>query len=100
MSDNLFEKFASVFAGRAGQSILDTETGRSCAWREADEQSARMAACLAAAGAKPGDRITAQVGKSPENVFLYLLDPTNIGQEFRGPHTSPIATSHCAGPIG
>jgi catechol 2,3-dioxygenase-like lactoylglutathione lyase family enzyme len=26
-----------------------------------------------------------------ENVFLYLLDPTNIGQEFQGPHTSPIA---------
>jgi catechol 2,3-dioxygenase-like lactoylglutathione lyase family enzyme len=26
-----------------------------------------------------------------ENVSLYLLDPTNIGQEFRGPHTSHIA---------
>ena len=26
-----------------------------------------------------------------ENAFLYLLDPTNIGQEFRGPHTAPIA---------
>ena len=26
-----------------------------------------------------------------ENVFLYLLDPTNIGQEFSGPHTSAIA---------
>jgi len=26
-----------------------------------------------------------------ENVSLYLLDPTNIGQEFKGPHTSPIA---------
>ncbi len=26
-----------------------------------------------------------------ENVSLYLLDPTNIGQEFVGPHTSPIA---------
>jgi catechol 2,3-dioxygenase-like lactoylglutathione lyase family enzyme len=26
-----------------------------------------------------------------ENVFLYLFDPTNIGQEFRGPHTAPIA---------
>ncbi len=25
------------------------------------------------------------------NVSLYLLDPTNIGQEFRGPHTAPIA---------
>jgi catechol 2,3-dioxygenase-like lactoylglutathione lyase family enzyme len=26
-----------------------------------------------------------------ENVFLYLLDPTNIGQAFQGPHTSAIA---------
>ncbi len=26
-----------------------------------------------------------------ENAFLYLLDPTNIGQEFSGPHTAPIA---------
>jgi catechol 2,3-dioxygenase-like lactoylglutathione lyase family enzyme len=26
-----------------------------------------------------------------ENVFLYLFDPTNIGQEFRDPHTAPIA---------
>jgi catechol 2,3-dioxygenase-like lactoylglutathione lyase family enzyme len=26
-----------------------------------------------------------------ENVFLYLLDPTNIGQEFQGPHTAGIA---------
>ncbi len=26
-----------------------------------------------------------------ENVSLYLLDPTNIGQEFTGPHSSPIA---------
>ena len=26
-----------------------------------------------------------------ENVSLYLLDPTNIGQQFETPHTSPIA---------
>ena len=26
-----------------------------------------------------------------ENVFLYLLDPTNIGQTFEGPHRSAIA---------
>jgi catechol 2,3-dioxygenase-like lactoylglutathione lyase family enzyme len=26
-----------------------------------------------------------------ENISLYLLDPTNIGQEFRGPHTASIA---------
>jgi catechol 2,3-dioxygenase-like lactoylglutathione lyase family enzyme len=29
--------------------------------------------------------------KLGDNVFLYLLDPTNVGQEFRGPHTSAIA---------
>ena len=26
-----------------------------------------------------------------ENVFLYLLDPTNVGRAFEGPHTSAIA---------
>lgn len=26
-----------------------------------------------------------------ENAFLYLHDPVNVGQEFRGPHTAPIA---------
>ncbi len=26
-----------------------------------------------------------------ENAFLYLLDPTNIEQQFEGPHTAPIA---------
>lgn len=26
-----------------------------------------------------------------ENVSLYLVDPTNIGQRFEGPHTSAIA---------
>ena len=26
-----------------------------------------------------------------ENVSLYLFDPTNVGREYQGPHTSPIA---------
>jgi catechol 2,3-dioxygenase-like lactoylglutathione lyase family enzyme len=26
-----------------------------------------------------------------DNLSLYLMDPTNIGQEFTGPHTSSIA---------
>ncbi len=26
-----------------------------------------------------------------ENVSLYLLDPSNIGRQFEGPHTAPIA---------
>jgi catechol 2,3-dioxygenase-like lactoylglutathione lyase family enzyme len=26
-----------------------------------------------------------------ENVFLYLLDPTNVGRAFEGPHTASLA---------
>jgi catechol 2,3-dioxygenase-like lactoylglutathione lyase family enzyme len=26
-----------------------------------------------------------------ENVFLYLMDPTNLGRQFEGPHTASIA---------
>ena len=26
-----------------------------------------------------------------ENISVYLIDPTNIGQEFRGPHSAHIA---------
>ena len=29
--------------------------------------------------------------KLGDNVFLYLIDPTSIGSEFRHPHGSPIA---------
>src|SRR5205085_12535614 len=36
----------------------------------------------------PGSWPEFQLG---ENVSLYLLDPTNIGQEYRGPHSAPIA---------
>jgi catechol 2,3-dioxygenase-like lactoylglutathione lyase family enzyme len=40
-------------------------------------------------------RNPASPGAWPEfetgNVSLYLIDPTNIGQEFKGPHSSHIA---------
>ncbi len=36
----------------------------------------------------PGNWPEFQLG---ENVSLYLLDPTNIGQVFTGPHTAPVA---------
>jgi malonyl-CoA/methylmalonyl-CoA synthetase len=72
MSHNLFEMFAAVHDRHPERAILETDGGRSCSWREADEQSARMVSCLAGVGVKIGDRITVQVEKSPENVFLYL----------------------------
>jgi catechol 2,3-dioxygenase-like lactoylglutathione lyase family enzyme len=42
-----------------------------------------------------GLRLVSGSGTWPEfetgNVSLYLIDPTNIGQEFTGPHTAHIA---------
>jgi malonyl-CoA/methylmalonyl-CoA synthetase len=72
MSDNLFDRFASGFSDHPEQAILETETGRACSWGEADGESARIAAYLSNAGVMPGDRVSVQVEKSPENVFLYL----------------------------
>jgi malonyl-CoA/methylmalonyl-CoA synthetase len=46
--------------------------GRSLTYAELDRETARYAAALAAAGVKPGDRVAAQVEKSPEALFLYL----------------------------
>jgi catechol 2,3-dioxygenase-like lactoylglutathione lyase family enzyme len=37
----------------------------------------------------PGDGLWPEF-QLGENVSVYLMDPTNIGQEFRGPHTAPL----------
>ncbi len=60
-------------------SVPVTDLGRSTAWY-------REALGLQQVGS--GGWPEFQLG---ENVSVYLLDPTNIGQEFRGPHTAPIA---------
>ena len=49
-----------------------TAGGRSVSYAEADETSARIANGLLQLGAVPGDRVTVQVEKSVENLFLYF----------------------------
>lgn len=46
--------------------------GRIITYGEVKSQSARCANLLVSFGARPGDRIAAQVEKSPEAIFLYL----------------------------
>ncbi|MGE5274478.1 MAG: VOC family protein [Verrucomicrobiota bacterium] len=60
-------------------SVPVTDLGRSTAWY-------RDTLGLQQVGS--GEWPEFQLG---ENMSVYLLDPTNIGQEFRGPHTAPIA---------
>lgn len=69
---NLFSRFQQRFPKDLTQPLLTNEAGRIVSFEEADQISARLANLLAKTGAKKGDRITVQVEKSVENLFLYL----------------------------
>jgi malonyl-CoA/methylmalonyl-CoA synthetase len=60
-------------AAASPQSLfLKTADGREVTYRALRESSGRMASALATLGVKPGDRVAAQIEKSPEAVFLYV----------------------------
>ena len=70
--DNLYSRFHAAFPADRGKAVLVTDKGRQVSYRELDEASARIAAVLQHIGVKRGDRVTVQVDKSPEALFLYL----------------------------
>lgn len=86
-NQNLYAAFAAAWQGRENAPFLVTERDRSYSFRQADSESARMAAYLRAIGVRAGDRVSVQVKKSPRNLFLYLAclragfvyHPLNIG---------------------
>ena len=69
---NLYANFKQHFPDDLDTQLLITSEGRSVSYGLADEASAQIANCLLENGAKPGDRVTVQVEKSVENLFLYL----------------------------
>ena len=52
--------------------FLETLEGRKISYGEVVSESAKFAHALKALGVKPGDRVTVQLDKSPEAIFLYL----------------------------
>jgi malonyl-CoA/methylmalonyl-CoA synthetase len=72
MNENLYALFAERFARNSSAVCLSSSDGRRITYRELNAQSARVANLLQSVGAKPGDRVAAQVEKSVEAVFLYL----------------------------
>lgn len=52
--------------------MLETAGDGLYSYADAERESARLANYLVSLGAKPGDRVTAQVGKSPCTLWLYL----------------------------
>ncbi len=72
LDDSLYALLASRFAASRDKPFLTAPDGASHSYSEIDGLARRMAAALAKAGARPGDRIAAQVEKSAETVALYL----------------------------
>ncbi len=72
MNGNFYATIAARLAGREEKPFLTIPGGRSWTFAELLTVSGRMAEALLAEGARPGDRIAAQVEKSAETVALYL----------------------------
>ena len=72
MSDNLYALIAAGLPADPAAVFLDVEGGAPVLYREIDGRTARIASALAEHGAAPGDRVVAQVDKSPDAVMLYL----------------------------
>jgi len=70
--NNLYAAFRAAFPADLSRVCLETDKGRAVTYAEVEEQSGRVAALLGKLGIKPGERVTVQVDKSPEALFLYL----------------------------
>lgn len=69
---NLYHHFQQQFDLHAGKVLLTTEAGTVYRYADVANESARLARFLGDLGVKPGDRVSAQVQKSPQALCLYL----------------------------
>ncbi len=72
MNENLYALLAGHFPADADAPCLILPNGRRVSYAELESLSARYGNLLVAAGLKKGDRVAAQVEKSPEALYLYL----------------------------
>ncbi len=72
MSNTLYDLFQSNFPADRSRPFLEVPGGRVWSYADLEEQTARMANALVRAGAAKGERVAAQVEKSPEAILLYL----------------------------
>lgn len=72
MTNHLFDTLIYRLHGQKGRVFLETPDGLSWTYADIDALSARAAAALVRLGIKPGDRVAAQVEKSPHALILYL----------------------------
>jgi malonyl-CoA/methylmalonyl-CoA synthetase len=69
MSENLFDLITTHDSSRT---FMRTADERRISYDEVERDTARLANVLVSLGVEPGDRVAAQVEKSPEAILLYL----------------------------
>lgn len=69
---NAYTYFSRAFAARATQPFLEADSGETYTYADLDRETARVAAYLTGLGLQKGDRVAAQIDKSPQGLFLYL----------------------------
>jgi malonyl-CoA/methylmalonyl-CoA synthetase len=69
---NLYDLLRQHFPADRNQTVLETADGQRMSYAELDAGAGRMARLLAECGVAPGDRVAAQIEKSPEALLLYL----------------------------
>ena len=70
--DNLYGLFRQRFPSRLSRPFLETERGEVYRYEDVERTTARFARGLNRLGLDKGDRLVAQIDKSPAAVFLYL----------------------------
>ena len=71
-NDNLYALFRSRFPDDPADPFIETVDGGRWSYAELDAETARLAHFLDGVGVRKGDRVMAQVDKSPQALFLYL----------------------------
>jgi malonyl-CoA/methylmalonyl-CoA synthetase len=69
---NAYAYFARAFAPRLDATLFESDTGERYTYADLERETARVASFLTRQGLKAGDRIAAQIDKSPQGLFLYL----------------------------
>lgn len=72
MTNCLFQKIRDRAEAETDRVFLRTPAGARWSFADAIASAGRFASALAELGVKPGDRVAAQVDKSPEALLLYL----------------------------
>ena len=69
---NLYALFETRFPKDRSSTFLETPEGDRWTYADLERMTGAYAAQLSEAGVRPGDRVAAQVEKSPQALFLYL----------------------------